>query len=302
MSFQLPPEAAAWRDRARHFADQELRPFEIHAEMNEGRIPPEDRAAHERAAIAMGLPLMDVPESLGGLALPVLTQVAVTEQLGRITNALGWCYGEAQGWMFEACSEDQIARYVLPLTRGEAYFCYAISEENAGSDPSAIATTAERQGDHYLITGEKWHVTSYNHATTVIVQAKLEDGNHCLFFCPAGHPGLSVKRTPAYSHTYDHHHPILQFDNARIPGRDRIGAEGDGMGFTHSWFRREADDRGALRVRHGAADRGSDRIRQDSHCLGRGHRQLSDDTSDARRLGHGFACRAAHHLRSRRRP
>lgn len=239
MSFQLPPEAAAWRDRARHFADQELRPFEIHAEMNEGRIPPEDRAAHERAAIAMGLPLMDVPESLGGLALPVLTQVAVTEQLGRITNALGWCYGEAQGWMFEACSEDQIARHVLPLTRGEAYFCYAISEENAGSDPSAIATTAERQGDHYLITGEKWHVTSYNHATTVIVQAKLEDGNHCLFFCPAGHPGLSVKRTPAYSHSYDHHHPILQFDNARIPGHDRIGAEGDGMGFTHSWFRRE---------------------------------------------------------------
>ncbi len=120
MTFQLPPDAARWRDRARRFAEEELRPFEIEAEMNEGKIAPEDRAAHRRAAIAMGLPLMDVPKSHGGLELPVLTQAAVTEQLGRITNALAWCYGEAQRWMFEACNEDQIARFILPLTRGEA--------------------------------------------------------------------------------------------------------------------------------------------------------------------------------------
>ncbi len=239
MTFQLSGEAIARRDRARRFADETLRPFEIHAEMNEGKIPPGDRAAHERAATAMGLPLMDVPKSRGGLELPLLTQVAVTEQLGRITNALGWCYGEAQGWMFEACNEDQIARHIMTLARGEAYFCYAISEENAGSDPSAIATAAERKGDHYLITGEKWHVTSHNHATTVVVQAKLEDGSHCLFFCPADAPGLSIKRTPAYSHTYDHHHPILQLRNLRIPARDRIGAEGEGMDFARAWFRRE---------------------------------------------------------------
>ncbi len=239
MTFQLSADATLWRDRARRFAEEELRPFEIRAEMHEGKIAPEDRAAHRRAAVAMGLPLMDVPKSQGGLELPVLTQAAVTEQLGRITNALAWCYGEAQRWMFEACSEDQIARHILPLTRGEAYLCYAISEEDAGSDPAAIATTAVRKGDHYLVSGEKWHVTSYNHATTVVVQAKLEVGGHCLFFCPAGASGLSVKRTPAYSHTYDHHHPILQFANVKIPVGDRIGVEGGGMAFTHSWFRRE---------------------------------------------------------------
>ena len=239
MTYQLSPEAVAWRDRARRFAEDKLRPFEVQAEMNNGKIPPEARSAHKRAAVALGLPLMDVPKSHGGLALPVLTQVAVTEQLGRVTNALGWCYGEAQGWMFEACSEDQIDRHILPLARGEAYFCYAISEENAGSDPSAIAATAGRRGDHYLINGEKWHVTSYNLATTVLVQVMLEDGSHCLFFCPTDAPGLSVRRTPAYSHTYDHHHPVLQFDNVQVPAHDRIGAEGDGMTFTHSWFRRE---------------------------------------------------------------
>jgi acyl-CoA dehydrogenase len=243
MPFTLPPDAVAWRDKVRAFVDKELIPLELEAEMNEGRIPAATRLGHERWAIDMGLTLMDVPRSEGGLALPILTQVAIVEQFGRATNALGWCYGEAQGWMFEACKSDQVARYVMPLTRGEVHLCYAITEENAGSDPSAIATTAERRGNAYLINGEKWHVTSYNLASHVIVQAKLKggahDGEHALFFCPADAAGLAVKRSPAYAHTYDHHHPILTFANVTIPVSDRLGEEGDGMGFTHSWFRRE---------------------------------------------------------------
>jgi alkylation response protein AidB-like acyl-CoA dehydrogenase len=228
-----------WRAKARQFVDAHLKPLEISAELNEGRIDPEVRKQHEREAIRLGFGLMDTPAERGGLALPVLTQVAVVEQFGRITNALGWCYGEAQGWMFEACNEDQIERHILPITTGQVHLCYAITEEDAGSDPASITTTATRIGDNYFINGEKWHVTSYNHATTVIVQAKLANGEHCLFFCPANAEGLTVKRSPLYAHTYDHHHPILTFANVRIPSRDRIGAEGDGMGFTHAWFRRE---------------------------------------------------------------
>jgi alkylation response protein AidB-like acyl-CoA dehydrogenase len=239
MDFRLSADAAAWRDRIRRFADEKLKPHEVEAEMNGGSIPPKVRDAHRQEAIALGLPLIDVPKSHGGLELPVLTQVMIVEQLGRITNALGWCYGEPQRWMFEACSADQIARHVMPLTRGETYFGYAISEENAGSDPSSIATRATLQDDHYLVSGEKWHVTSFNHATTVLVQARLDSGNHCLFFCPARTPGLSVVRTPNYSHSFDHHHPIIAFDDVKIPIADRIGGEGEGMGFTHSWFRRE---------------------------------------------------------------
>lgn len=228
-----------WRAKARQFVDAHLKPLEISAELNEGRIDPEVRKQHEREAIRLGFGLMDTPAERGGLALPVLTQVAVVEQFGRVTNALGWCYGEAQGWMFEACNEDQIERHILPITTGQVHLCYAITEEDAGSDPASITTTATRSGDNYFINGEKWHVTSYNHATTVIVQAKLASGEHCLFFCPANAEGLAVKRSPLYAHTYDHHHPILTFANVRIPSRDRIGAEGDGMGFTHAWFRRE---------------------------------------------------------------
>jgi acyl-CoA dehydrogenase len=243
MTFSLPPEAVHWALKARTFVDSELKPFELEAEMNEGRIPETARQAHEQASIAMGLTLMDVPKTRGGLALPVLTQVAIVEQFGRVTNALGWCYGEAQAWMFEAFDEDQIARFVMPVTRGEIHLCYAVTEENAGSDPDAITTTATRQGDSYFITGEKWHVTSHNLASHMVVQAKLaqgaHQGEHCLFMCPADAPGVSIVRSPAYAHNYNHHHPILRFENVAVPAHDRIGAEGDGMGFTRSWFRRE---------------------------------------------------------------
>jgi alkylation response protein AidB-like acyl-CoA dehydrogenase len=129
------------------------------------------------------------------------------------------------------------------MTRGERHICYAITEEESGSDPAAIRSTAEPRGDHYLLNGEKWHVTSANLADTIIVQAKLSSGpnagHHCLFFTPKDASGIRVVRTPAYSHTYDHHHPIIRFDNVRVPAANRIGQEGDGMSFAHAWFRRE---------------------------------------------------------------
>jgi acyl-CoA dehydrogenase len=239
VSFCLPASAVDWQNRVRAFVDSELKPLEVEAEMNDGRIPGELRKRHEKFAIDAGITRMDTPLALGGLALPLLTQVAIVEQFGRVTNALGWCYGEAQSWMFEACNAEQVRRLILPVTQGDVHLCYAITEEDAGSDPSGIKTTAIRHGGHYLVSGTKWHVTSFNLASMMIVQARLESGAHCLFFCPVDAPGVRVERTPLYAHTYNHHHPIVSFTDVKIPLADRIGAEGDGMGFAHAWFRRE---------------------------------------------------------------
>jgi len=243
MSFQLDPEAAEWAAKARAFVDSELMPYELEAEMNGGRLPDGVAERHERLAVDMGLARQDAPKAHGGLELPVLTQVAMAEQLGRVTNGLSWCYPEAQSWMFEAFSPQQIEHHARAMMAGRRHVCYAITEEFAGSDPSEMATTARRDGNHYVVSGEKWHVTSYNVADTVIVQAAIaggeHEGSHALFFCPADAEGLSVVRTPVYTHNYQHHHAILRFDEVRIPIADRIGAEGDGMGFTHAWFRRE---------------------------------------------------------------
>jgi alkylation response protein AidB-like acyl-CoA dehydrogenase len=242
-SFTLPESARAWQAKARQFVTDELIPWETEAEMNDGWIPAETLARHEKLAIEMGLPRMDAPRRHGGLELGILEQVAIAEQFGRVTNALGWCYGEAQSWMFEACNADQLERFVLPMMHGKRHFCYAITEAGAGSNVDDIVSTAVRDGDDYVVNGEKWHVTSANLADVMVLQAKIKgganDGAHALFLLDKETPGVSVVRTPLYTHTYRHHHPIYRFENVRIPAKNRLGQEGDGMAFSYAWFRRE---------------------------------------------------------------
>ncbi len=243
MSFPLSDSARAWQDKIRKFVDEALIPHEVEAELNGGDLPEAVRAAHHKAAQDFGLAGMDAPKSHGGLQLSNLEQVAIYEQLGRVTNALGWCFSEAHKWMFEACSEDQIQRYVLPILRGERHECYAITEEDSGSDVEGISATARRDGAHYVINGEKWYVTSANHADFFILQAKLDGGgnagSHALFFIDMDSPGIELLRTPAFSHSYAAHHPTYRFHDVRVPEENRIGAEGAGMDFAYAWFRRE---------------------------------------------------------------
>ncbi len=242
MQIALDDTALAWRERAARFATEELIPWEIEAELNEGRLPPEVRSRHKQLAIELGFSGMDVPAAHGGRDARVIDQVAVWEQLGRVTNALCWCFSEPQRWMFEACSQDQLTRYVLPLMSGKRKECYAITESGSGSDVE-IETSATHCPEGYRISGEKWYVTSANHADYFIVQARLASGphagSHSLFFIDKDEPGIELVRTPLFSHTFSDHHPIYRFNDVRVPERQRLGSEGDGMRFAHSWFRRE---------------------------------------------------------------
>ncbi len=242
MKLELDTVTRAWQEKARNFAEEELIPHELHAEMNEGRIPHDVAMQHRKRAISLGFSSMDVPESLGGLGLRMVDQVAVWEQLGRVTNALCWCFSEPMGWMFEACTEEQLQRYVLPLMNGARKECYAITEEQSGSDV-VIETRAESCEGGYRLSGVKWFVTSANLADFLVVQARLSSGPHAgsdaLFFVDKDSPGIEVIRTPLFSHTFDHHHPEMRFSEVFVPAANRIGEEGEGMRFTHSWFRRE---------------------------------------------------------------
>ena len=243
MSYPLPQRAREMRDATRKFVAEELIPWEVHAEMHEGTIPAEIKARHQKLAREIGLNAMDIPVEQGGTGLSMLEQVAVTEEIGRVTNALGWCYSNAQKWMLKACSPYQIETWIRRLISGEGHECYAITEADAGSDVDAIKATARRDGDQYILNGEKWHVSSGNLADVMIFQAKLSDGpnagSHCLFFVPMETPGVTVLRNPAYSHTYAAHHPIYELKDVRVPAVNRIGEEGAGMGFTYDWFRYE---------------------------------------------------------------
>ena len=240
MDIPISDEARKWQKIARDYADNYLQPHEVEAELNDGVLPAEITARNKRRAIELGFTAIDVPESHGGLELPMECQVAIWEQLGRVTNALSWCFPEAQSWMFEACSKAQLEKYILPMMRGEHKECYAITESGPGSDVSGLEATAVRDGEHYVLNGEKWYVTSGNLASFFWFQAKLpEEDDEALFLVDQGTDGIEIIANPRFSHTYASHHPTYLFDNVRIPLSQRVGKPGAGMAYTHSWFRHE---------------------------------------------------------------
>ena len=240
MKIKLSESAAEWQRKAREYADEYLMPHEVEAELNNGELPAAIHKRNKARAIELGFSAIDAPRDYGGLELPMVEQVAIWEQLGRVTNALSWCFSEPQSWMFEACTEDQIDRYVLPMMRGERKDCYAITESGPGSDVNAIDATAVRDGNDYVLNGEKWYVTSANLADFFWFQARLpEDDDEALFLVDQGTPGIEMISNPLFSHTYAAHHPTYRFDNVRVGAAQRVGRPGDGMAYTHSWFRHE---------------------------------------------------------------
>jgi acyl-CoA dehydrogenase len=240
--YGLSEEDLQIQARARAFTD-ELIPFEVEAELNGGELPKDVVAGHKARAIELGLFATNMPTALGGQGCTSLQQVLVQEQVGRVTNALAWVVATPPSWLPRIATPYQLEKFVLPTVRGEREECYAITEEGAGSDVDGIAATARPDGDEYVLSGEKWHVTSFNSADYAFFQGKLvggeHDGEHAMFMVDLPSPGITVVRTPAYSHTISHHHPIVEFRDVRVPASHLVGAEGDGMSFAYEWFRFE---------------------------------------------------------------
>ncbi len=240
MKIDISESAVKWQTIAREYADKYLQPHEIEAELNNGEIKAELTKRNEARAIELGFTAIDVPRSHGGLELPMEDQVAIWEQLGRVTNALSWCFSEPQSWMFDACTEEQIKHYVLPMMRGERKGCYAITESGPGSDVSGLEATATPDGDDFILNGEKWYVTSGNLADFFWYQARVPgEADDDLFLVDQGADGIEITATPLFSHTYASHHPTYDFSNVRVHKSQRVGEGGGGMAYTHTWFRHE---------------------------------------------------------------
>jgi acyl-CoA dehydrogenase len=263
--YNLTPEDLEIQTRAKSLVD-ELIPYEEAAEANGGELPDEVGSKMQARALELGLHATNMPAELGGGGYSMLQQVLVQEQGGRATNALGWILGTPPSWFPPVATDEQIEKYVIPGIRAEKEECYAITEEGAGSDVDAIVATARRDGSDYVLDGVKWHVTSYNHSAYAFFQAKLTEGDHAgehaMFIVDLPTEGVRVVRTPAYTHTISHHHPIVSFESVRVPATQMVGQEGDGMGFAYEWFRYE-------------------RMMVASRCLGAAARLIDDTTEFA---------------------
>src|SRR5438093_9114684 len=176
---ELDAGALAVQKRARRFAEDVLMPLEDEAERRGGRLGEDVVGEIKRQAIQAGLAGGLHAREHGGQGWTRLEWALVEEQYGRTTNALHWHVPNAYNVWTHASSE-QIDRYLRPALRGELKDAYAVTERDAGSDPSAVVATAERTAAGFRLNAEKWFVTAGDVARVYLVMANVVDGSERL--------------------------------------------------------------------------------------------------------------------------
>jgi acyl-CoA dehydrogenase len=232
---RLSAEQQELADRARRFVDEVLVPHEVAAERAGGRLPADVVAGIRKAAVEARLNGGRHRVEHGGQGWSAVDYVAVHEQLGRNTNGLWWWIPDAYN-VLSAATADQVTRYLEPAIRGDAVISYAVTEEHAGSDPSGIATTARRDGDAWVLDGEKWFVTSGDVADAHIVVAKAEGHGPTLFIVDADVEGIETVDDPPFTHTFPHGHPTIRFRGVRVAADAVLGPLGGADALQQDWF------------------------------------------------------------------
>ncbi|HYB34396.1 MAG TPA: acyl-CoA dehydrogenase family protein [Mycobacterium sp.] len=131
-------------------------------------------------------------------------------------------------------TDEQKARYLQPLLDGEITSCYSMTEPQGGSDPGLFVTRAERDGDSWVIDGEKWFSTNARHASFFIVMAvtnpdaRTRDNKMSLFIVPAETPGIEIVRNVGVGAESSDHasHGYVRYTNVRVPADHVLGGEG----------------------------------------------------------------------------
>src|SRR5919204_340935 len=228
-------------ERARRFAENVLMPLEEEAERRGGRLAGDVVADLKRQAIEAGLAGGMHATGHGGQGWTRLQWALVEEQYGRTTNALHWHVPNAYN-VWAHASPDQIDRYLRPALRGELKDAYAVTERDAGSDPSAIVAEAVPTASGFRLNAEKWFVTAGGRAAVYVVMANVMDGAQrlpTLFVVDRDRPGVEIVDDPAYTHNYPEGHPTVRFRNVELSADDVIGEVGGGDDLQRSWFTEE---------------------------------------------------------------
>ncbi|HSE71413.1 MAG TPA: acyl-CoA dehydrogenase family protein [Nocardioidaceae bacterium] len=239
MDLTLSEEEREIREWVRTFVRKEIMPLEPDVLARERRHQPgltgEELKALQDKARQSGFFGVQTPEEYGGMGLGAVMNALVEVELGRsfVPFRFG---GEADNILFEA-NEEQKQRYLLPTINGDLTSCFAITEPGAGSDARAIRTTARRDGDEWVINGEKTFITRGNDADFVMVFAvtdkdKGADGGVTCFLADRDMGWKSE-----YIDTMGEWGPAaLVFDDVRVPHSAILGEEGRGFELAMRWI------------------------------------------------------------------
>jgi len=237
----LTNDQAELARRARDFVDTELIPLEEEAERAHGRLSQERIDRIKAAAIEARLNGGLHSPAYGGQGWSRTEWAMVEEQFGRSTNGIYWHIPNAYN-VWDHASPEQCERYLRPAIAGNLKDAYAVTERDAGSDPSRIAATAERTDAGYRISGEKWFVTSGDVAQVLIVMANVVDASEVLptlFAVASDAPGVDYIDDPGFTHSYPEGHPTIAFRDVEVPADAVIGEVGAGNDMQRMWFTEE---------------------------------------------------------------
>ncbi|MCI0618689.1 acyl-CoA dehydrogenase family protein, partial [bacterium] len=195
MDFDLPEELEMLRQMVREFAEQEVRPQAAITD-RDARFP--DEIIHKAAEL--GLTGINVPDQYGGAGLPTLGTMIAIEEISRCCAATGVILSVNNSLvcdpLLKFTNDEQKQRILKPLASGQALGCFALTEPQAGSDASNLRTFAVRDGDHYVVDGQKVWITNAPRANwaLVFVVTDRTQGHHGLtaLMIEIGTPGFSV--------------------------------------------------------------------------------------------------------------
>ncbi|MEM7582673.1 MAG: acyl-CoA dehydrogenase [Acidobacteriota bacterium] len=232
MHIELNDEQKLLREEVRRFAEEVVRP--IAKEIDAKGIFPADTI---RQAAELGLTGVSVPEEYGGAGMDVLSYCLVIEEVSRVCGSTGVILSVNNSLVCDPlmkwANEEQKQKFLEPLASGEKLGCFGLTEPGAGSDAASLRTSARRDGDDYVINGNKVFITNGTNADIALVFAtvdpELKHKGITAFIVPAD--------TPGYSHGI-HEYKLgvnasgtteLAFQDMRVPASQRLGEEGDGF-------------------------------------------------------------------------
>ncbi|HEY1996030.1 acyl-CoA dehydrogenase family protein [Paraburkholderia sp.] len=219
------------RDAVRTFVREAVTPYA--AQWDRERTFPKD--VHRQLA-ELGAYGVLVPEAYGGAGLDALALALILEEIaagdGGTSTAISVNNCPVCSILLAYGNDAQKRDWLTPLARGDMLGAFCLTEPQAGSDASALRTTATRDGDAYVLNGVKQFITSGKNGNVAIVLAVTDRAagkrGISAFIVPTDTPGYVVARTEDKLGQHSSDTAQIVFDNCRVPAANRIGAEGEG--------------------------------------------------------------------------
>lgn len=231
VEFTLSEDQKSLQELARKFAKTEMAPVAAACD-REGRFPePVYRKAWE-----LGLMNLNVPTEFGGSGLSVFDQCLIVEELahacgGMTTSIIANCL--ALEPILLGGTEEQRHRVLDPFCVAYHLASFCLTEPSGGSDAGGLQTRCRREGDHYVLDGEKCFITNAPHASLYTVFATLDPTlRHkgiTAFFVPREAEGIVPGKDEEKMGHRASATSTVKFDHVRVPVSDRLGADGEGF-------------------------------------------------------------------------